>query len=105
MINQVRTRTFPKHSDTDPSLGKLRQVCADFESLLLATMLKSMSSALSEVGFLGKTHESRLIRSMMDENLALKMAQEGGTGLGEVLFEKLKNSKNLVNSFRRTTDK
>jgi flagellar protein FlgJ len=89
MINRISTADFTRQPDTGPSEGKLRQVCAEFESLLLATMLKSMGSAAAHMGLLGKTHESDLMRSMRDETLAVDIAKKGGIGLGEVLFNKL----------------
>ena len=97
MISQVRSTAVSQHQDTDPSLNKLKKACSDFESMLLTIMLKSMSSAMADVGLLGKTNESHLMRSMMDEHLAVQIAQKGGTGLGEMLFEKLQNSKNPLN--------
>ena len=105
MISRVGSTAVSQHNDTDPSLNKLKKACSDFESMLLTVMLKSMSSAMGDVGLLGKTHESRLMRSMMDEHLAVEIAQNGGTGLGEMLFEKLKSSKNLLNSSPKTVDK
>jgi len=105
MISQVRSTAVSQHQDTDPSLNKLKKACSDFESMLLTIMLKSMSSAMADVGLLGKTNESHLMRSMMDEHLAVQIAQKGGTGLGEMLFEKLQNSKNPLNSSPKTADK
>jgi Rod binding domain-containing protein len=105
MISQVRSTTVSQHQDTDSSLSKLKKVCSDFESMLLTIMLKSMSSGMADVGLFGKTHESKLMRSMMDEHLAVEIAQKGGTGLGAMLFEKLKNSKNFLNSSPKTADK
>ena len=105
MISQVGSTALSQRQDPDPPLDKLKKACCDFEAMLLTIMLKSMSSAMDDVGLLGKTHESKLMRSMMDEQLAVQIAQKGGTGLGEMLFEKLKNSRNLLNSSPKTTDK
>ena len=52
-------------------------------------MLKSMRTAVTEDGLLGNTNESKIIRSMFDENLALGMAKGKGMGLGKMLFESL----------------
>jgi len=51
--------------------------------------LKSMRSAVTEDGLLGNTNESKIIRSMFDENLALGMSKGKGMGLGKMLFESL----------------
>ena len=105
MINQVGSAAVSQRQDTDPSLDRLKKACSDFEAMLLTIMLKSMSSATADVGLLGKTHEGRLTRSMMDEHLAVQIAQKGGMGLGDMLFEKLKNSDKFLNSSAKTADK
>jgi len=40
---------------------------------------------------LENSNESKIIRSMFDENLALEMAKGKGMGLGKMLFESLKD--------------
>lgn len=75
----------------DGAQAKLKSVCSDFESIFINYMLKSMRTAFSEDGVLGNTNESRIIRSMFDENLAAGMAKGGGMGLGKMLFESFKD--------------
>jgi flagellar protein FlgJ len=70
---------------------KLKRTCSEFESLFITHMLKSMRSAVTEDGLLGNSNESRIVRSMFDENLALAMAEGKGMGLGKMLFESLKD--------------
>jgi flagellar protein FlgJ len=105
MISQVGSTAVLQRQDTDPSFDKLKKACSDFEAMLLTIMLKSVSAATADVGLFGKTHESRMMRSMMDEHLAVQIARKGGMGLGDMLFEKLKNSKNPLNSSPKTADK
>ena len=75
----------------DRSLTELKRTCAEFESLLLTYMLKSMRTAIVEGGPIGNSHEGKIIKSMFDENLALGIARSGGIGLGKILFERLKD--------------
>jgi flagellar protein FlgJ len=70
--------------------SRLRNACAEFESILITSMLKSMRKSVGEEGLFGKSNESKLVRSMYDENLALGIAQAGGIGLGEMLFQHIK---------------
>lgn len=42
-----------------------------------------------EEGIMGKSHETKIMNAMFDENLALEVAKGGGIGLGTVLFEQL----------------
>jgi len=69
---------------------RLRRACSEFESIYITQMLKTMRSTLVEDGPLGNSHESKIMKSMFDENLAQGVARGGGIGLGRALFEKLK---------------
>ncbi len=70
---------------------RLESACSEFESIFITYMLKSMRTAVTEDGLLGNNNESKIIRSMFDENLALGMAKGKGMGLGKMLFESLKD--------------
>ena len=70
---------------------KLRKACADFESLFLNYMLKSMRSSVPEGGITGGSEEGRMFQFMFDEKLADQIASSGGLGLGEILLQQLGN--------------
>ena len=70
---------------------KLENACSEFESIFITYMLKSMRTAVTEDGLLGNNNESKIIRSMFDENLARGIATGKGMGLGKMLFETLKD--------------
>jgi flagellar protein FlgJ len=76
---------------TDIRQARLRNVCSEFESVFITYMLKSMRTAATEDGLLGNSNESKIIRSMFDENLAIGMSKGKGMGLGKMLFESLKD--------------
>jgi flagellar protein FlgJ len=89
MINAIATTQNAAISSNDIRKERLEKACSDFESIFITYMLKSMRTAVSEDGLLGNTNESKIIRSMFDENLALGMAKGKGMGLGKMLFESL----------------
>jgi len=68
---------------------KLKKACADFESLFLNYMLKSMRSSVPEGGISGKGEEGKMFQAMFDEKLADEIAGGGGLGLGEILLRQL----------------
>jgi Rod binding domain-containing protein len=76
-------------TNQDGASARLKGICAEFESIFMTYMLKSMRSAMVEDGIMGNSHESKIMTSMFDENLALELANGGGIGLGKVLFERL----------------
>ena len=92
MINA--TATIPNANTIasgDLRQARLERACSEFESIFINYMLKSMRTAVAEDSLLGNSNESKIIRSMFDENLALAMAKGKGMGLGKMLFESLKD--------------
>jgi flagellar protein FlgJ len=75
----------------DASQEKLKKACADFESIFLTYMLKTMRASASEIDPVGKSHESKILYAMYDEKLSEEIADSGGIGLANILLEKIKN--------------
>lgn len=69
---------------------RLEHACVEFESIFIAHMLKTMGKTVDKGGLLGNSNETKIIKSMLDENLANSIATAGGIGIGSMLFEKLK---------------
>jgi flagellar protein FlgJ len=69
----------------------IQQVSTQFEAMFLQMVLKSMREATPKSGLLD-SNEQQTYTSMLDEQLAQKMAA-GGTGLGAVIARQL--SRNL----------
>ena len=70
---------------------KLEKTCAEFESIFITYMLKSMSTTIDDDSLLGNDNESKIIKSMFNENLSREIARGGGMGLGSMLFESLRD--------------
>lgn len=67
--------------------AKLRKASQDFESLFMYKLLKSMRATVpksEEAGFGMET-----MREITDEQMAVYLAQQGGIGLGDMLFQSL----------------
>lgn len=71
--------------------AKLEKTCAEFESIFITHMLKSMNTTIDNDPLLGNDNESKIIKSMFNENLAQEIARGGGMGVGNMLFESLKD--------------
>lgn len=72
----------------------LREVCQEFESVLIAHLLKTMRKTVPKADVI--PHESLcedIYRSMMDEALANAVARGSGVGLAEILYRQLSRSK------------
>lgn len=70
--------------------ARLKRACLEFESLFVSHMLKAMRKTVSEGGLIRESNEGKIFKSMFDEKLALEIAHSGGIGLGEILFEQIK---------------
>ena len=71
---------------------KLRRACADFEALLLNKLVSSMRESVPQGGLFEKSFGEKMFQSMHDEELSRQMASGRGTGLGELLYQKLTDS-------------
>jgi len=80
----------------DAGDNRLKRTCAEFESIFITYMLKSMRNTIVEDGLLGNSNERRIFNSMFDEKLALGIAKSGGIGLGKMLFEQLKTTSSVI---------
>ena len=97
MLKEISSMTQPvAGANQDGTSARLKSICAEFESIFMTYMLKSMRSAMVEDGIMGNSHESKIMNSMFDENLALEVANGGGIGLGDVLFERLAGESGIV---------
>lgn len=69
---------------------RLKKACKDFEAIFIANMLKEMRKSIPKTGFLDSSHASDIYRSMMDQKIAEKIANDRGLGMGEMLFKQLR---------------
>lgn len=90
MVNGIASGSGLTGLHNDVRYTGLKRACAEFESILITYMLKSMRNTVVEDGLLGKSNEGKIFNSMFDEKLGLGIAKSGGIGLGKMLFERLK---------------
>lgn len=90
MLKPLAPSLVPKTQDGKVDLVKLKKACAEFESIFINYMLKTMRTTGDENSLLGSSNESQIMNSMFDENLARGIAQGGGIGLADILYNHLK---------------
>ena len=89
MIDPVASQPVQAGPARDMQHEKLKKACAEFESLFLTYLLKSMRAAIPQDGMAGRSEEGKMFDAMFDENLANEVALSGGLGLGEILLSQL----------------
>ena len=73
---------------------RLKKACADFESLLIYNMLKTMRNTIPQSGLLRNYPGKDTHNMLIDQQIATDMAKSGnGLGLQKILFEQM--TKNL----------
>jgi flagellar protein FlgJ len=73
------------NSDAD-----LQQASEQFESLLLNFMIREMRATVPESTLFPKSMAEEIFSDMLDEKIAGQMAQNGGIGISQMIFNQLK---------------
>ncbi|MCC6446104.1 MAG: rod-binding protein [Armatimonadetes bacterium] len=73
----------------DEESARLRKAAQDFEAVFLHHMLREMRRTAPDSGLLGGGATEGLYRDMLDQALAERLAERGGLGLGEMLYQQL----------------
>lgn len=79
-----------KDKQAERERARLKKACADFESLLVYYMFKSMRQSVPSSGFWGKNHGKETFEMMLDQKIAEESASKrGGLGLQKLLLEQM----------------
>lgn len=88
----IKTEGFPlipqageKRVDRD----KLKKSCADFESILISQLLKSMRQTMTTSGLMGSGSGKDMYISLFDQELSQSLAKRGGLGLGKMIYNRV----------------
>jgi len=76
------------HSDAD-----IENASEQFESMLLNFMIREMRATVPESTLFPPSMAEEIFTGMMDEQIAGKMAQNGGIGISRMIFNQLKGIK------------
>ena len=79
--------TLRAEATTNPNAA-IEEVAAQFESLFLQQMLKSMRDATVKSD-LFDSNQIETYQSMADQQLALQLAEQGGIGLARMMVEQM----------------
>ena len=75
---------------SDPDL---EDASRQFESLLLNFMIREMRATVPESALFPPSMAQEIFTGMMDEQIAGKMAQNGGIGIARMIFDQLNGQK------------
>ena len=72
--------------DSEKENAKLKETCAEFESLFIHYILKEMRETIPKTGLFSGGKAEEIYTSMMDIQLAKDIAHKGGFGLSKMLY-------------------
>jgi len=87
-----RRRAAPGPSRSAPEAPvdpKLKAACEDMEALFIHHMLSEMRKTIPKSGLIDGGRSEEIYTSLMDAELARKMAGSGGLGLSTILLEQM----------------
>jgi flagellar protein FlgJ len=85
--------------DSGDKSKQLRKACENFEAVFISKMWQEMRNTVPKEGYMHSKQEDMYI-SMFDKDFAEKMAQSGGIGLADMIYDQL--SQKLKESSRDT---
>jgi len=74
--------------DSGDKVKQLRQACQSFEAVFISKMWQEMRNTVPKDGYT-KSKQEEMYLSMFDKDFAEKMAQAGGIGLADMIYEQL----------------
>ena len=87
-LNQLST--LKAQANTDPEQA-IKEVAAQFESMFVSMMMKSMRDALPGDS-LFSSNQMETYQEMFDQQLAVDLSNKGGLGLAEIIEQQLRKS-------------
>ncbi len=87
-ISVTKTSTPPSQAK---NLKDLRESTREFEAIYINEMYKAMRKSVPEDGLFKTDSATKMYQEMMDMELARTTANGKGMGLGEAMFDQLKD--------------
>ncbi len=69
--------------------AKLRDACKGFEAMFLDLMYKKMRDTVPDNPLFGTSNGEKIMQSMLDSEMAKEMAEAGGIGLADLIYDRL----------------
>ncbi len=79
---------------------QLKKVSKDFESIFMRMLFKQMRSSVEKSGIMGNSRAMEFFENMRDDQLAENLANSGGLGIGNMIYQKLKEATDLHQNSR-----
>jgi len=90
IITEIHSKPTVASAQTAVKDARLKKACADFESIFIYYIFKSMRKSLPQNGLFDNSQEQKVYKSMADQAMSENIARGRGMGLGKLLYNQLK---------------
>lgn len=87
----TRSTSTDTNAPANRDLQSLRESCREFEAIYIQEMYKAMRRTVPDGGLFEKDMASELYRELLDMELARATAAGKGNGIGEAMYQQLKD--------------
>jgi murein DD-endopeptidase MepM/ murein hydrolase activator NlpD len=95
---------LPDRKTLDQKDRELKKACREFESIFTYQLLKSMRKTVDKCDLFHGGQGEEIYESLLDQELAKKMAGRGSNSLADFLFQQLKGHTSSESGFDRGVD-
>ncbi len=89
-ITETHSKPTMASAQTAMKDARLKKACADFESIFIYYILKSMRKSLPQDSLFDNSQGQKVYKSMADQAMSENIAGGRGMGLGKLLHNQLK---------------
>ena len=90
IITEIHSKPAVVSAESATKDAQLKKACADFESIFIYYIFKSMRKSLPQNGLFDNSQEQKVYKSMADQAMSENIARGRGMGLGKLLYNQLK---------------
>ncbi len=91
-MNELKSRIDSGSTKPDVRENqKLKEVCTDFQAILIKQMLDTMRKTVNKEGIIPTSHAEEIFEDMLYDEYAQKMSRTADLGLDTMMYEQLKN--------------
>lgn len=90
-VNRSEQSVVPQ-TQAEQQDARLKQACQQLEAIFWQQILQQMRKTIPSGGMLGATCARDLYTGLLDEQYALLLAGQDGSGLGRILYEQLRST-------------
>lgn len=91
-LNEMKGRIDNGHTNSDTHQDrKLKEVCNDFQAILIKQMLDTMRKTVNKAGLIPTGQAEEIFEDMLYDEYAQKMSKTADIGLDTMMYQQLKN--------------